>query len=149
VLTSAWERSNEWMETPSVPGSTQGQAGCSCEQPGPEGGVAAYSRGLERDDLKGSFRPEPSCDPMIPYLTPRNSHLKTDGFAAAPFANPELCSCRAVPRATRRAARAEVMEGNTSDEEAVIYTAVQLLTTLFRHLYLYFLLSCLSQVFAS
>ena len=29
------------------------------EQPGLEGGVPAYSRGLELDDLKGPFQPKP------------------------------------------------------------------------------------------
>jgi len=38
-----------------LPGSTPSQAGWGCEQPGLEGGVPAYSRGLERDDLKGPF----------------------------------------------------------------------------------------------
>ena len=35
------------------------------EQPGLEGGVPAYSRGLELDDLKGHFQPKPFCDSMI------------------------------------------------------------------------------------
>ena len=34
-----------------LPGSIQGQAGQGCEQPGLVGGVPAYSRGLELDDL--------------------------------------------------------------------------------------------------
>ena len=34
------------------PGSIQGQAGWGCEQPGLQGGVPAYGRGLELDDLK-------------------------------------------------------------------------------------------------
>ena len=45
-----------------LPGSIQGQAGWGCEQPGPEGGVPAYGRGLELDDLKGPFQPKSSCD---------------------------------------------------------------------------------------
>ena len=48
-----------------LPGSTQGQAGWGCEQPGVEGGVPVYSRGLERDDLKGPFQPKPFYDALI------------------------------------------------------------------------------------
>ena len=33
-----------------------------CEQPGLEGGVPAYSGGLEVDDLKGPFQPKPFYD---------------------------------------------------------------------------------------
>jgi len=43
----------------------QGQAGGGCEQPGLEGGVPAYSKGLERDDLKGPLQPKPLFDSMI------------------------------------------------------------------------------------
>jgi len=32
------------------------------KQPGPEGGVPTYSRGLELDDLKGPFQPKTSYD---------------------------------------------------------------------------------------
>ena len=46
-------------------GSIQGQAGWGFEQPGLAGGVPAYSRGLELDDLKGPFQPKPFCDSMI------------------------------------------------------------------------------------
>jgi len=35
-----------------------------CEQPGLEGGVSAYSRGLELDDPKGPFHPYPFYDSM-------------------------------------------------------------------------------------
>ena len=42
-----------------LPGSVQGQAGWGCEQPGLEGGVPAYSRELELNDLKGPFKPKP------------------------------------------------------------------------------------------
>ena len=41
-----------------LPGSIQGQAGWGFEQPGLVGGVPAYSRGLELDDLKGPFQPK-------------------------------------------------------------------------------------------
>ena len=34
------------------------QAGWVCEQPSLEGGVPAYSRGLELDELKGPFPPQ-------------------------------------------------------------------------------------------
>ena len=43
----------------SISGSIQGQAGWGSEQPGLVGGVPAYSRGLELDDLKGLFQPKP------------------------------------------------------------------------------------------
>ena len=43
-------------------GGVQGQAGWGFEQPGLEGGVPAYSSGLELDDLKSPFRPKPFCD---------------------------------------------------------------------------------------
>ena len=48
-----------------LPGSIQGQAGRGCEQAGLEGGVPAYSRGLELDDPKGPFQAKPFCDSMI------------------------------------------------------------------------------------
>jgi len=44
------------------PGSIQGQAGWGFEQPGLEGGIPAYSRGVELDDLKGLFKPKPFYD---------------------------------------------------------------------------------------
>ena len=47
------------------PGSTQGQAGWASEQPGLEGGVPAYSKGLEDNDLKGPFQPKPFYDSKI------------------------------------------------------------------------------------
>jgi len=47
------------------PGSTPGQAGWGCEQPGLEGGVPAYSSGLELGDLKGPFHTKPFYDAMI------------------------------------------------------------------------------------
>ena len=42
----------------------QGQAGWGFEQPGLEGGVLAYNRGLELSDLKGPFQSKPFCDYM-------------------------------------------------------------------------------------
>lgn len=45
-----------------LPGSTEGRAGWGCEQPGLEGRVPAYSRGLGLDDLKVPFQPKPFCD---------------------------------------------------------------------------------------
>ena len=42
-----------------LPGSIQGQAGWGFEQPGLVGGVPAYSRGLELDDLEGPLQPKP------------------------------------------------------------------------------------------
>ena len=47
------------------PGGVQGQAGWGFEQPGLEGGVPAYSRGLELDDLKGPFQPKPFYDCIV------------------------------------------------------------------------------------
>jgi len=41
------------------PGGVPGQAGWGCEQPGLEGGVPAYSRGLELDGLNGPFQHKP------------------------------------------------------------------------------------------
>ena len=43
----------------------QVQAGWGCEQPGLEGGVPAYSRGLEPGDLKGPFQHKPFCDSQV------------------------------------------------------------------------------------
>jgi len=43
------------------------------EQPGLEGGVPAYSRGLELHDLKGPFQPRPFYDSIV---KPHNSHLR-------------------------------------------------------------------------
>ena len=48
-----------------LPGSIQGQAGWDFEQPGLEGGVPAYSRGLELHDLKGPFQPKPFYESVI------------------------------------------------------------------------------------
>ena len=47
------------------PGGVQCQAGWGCEQPGLEGGVPAYSRGLELDDLRGPFQPKPFYDSVF------------------------------------------------------------------------------------
>ena len=47
------------------PVSIQGQAGQGCEQPAQVGGVPAYSKGLEPDDLKGPFQPKPFYDSVI------------------------------------------------------------------------------------
>ena len=47
-----------------LPGSVQGQAGWGFEQSGLEGGVPAYSRGLELDDLKGPLQLKPFYDSM-------------------------------------------------------------------------------------
>ena len=41
-----------------LPGCIQVQAGWGFEQPGLEGGVPAYCRGLEPGDLKGPFQPK-------------------------------------------------------------------------------------------
>ena len=69
------------VDAPSLPGSTQGQAGWGSEQPGLEGGVPAYSRGLELGDLKGPFQPKPFYDSVIlwmwkikDYLTSHRQH---------------------------------------------------------------------------
>ena len=47
------------------PRGVQGQAGWDLEQPGLEGGVPAYSKGLELGDLKDLFQPKPFCDSRI------------------------------------------------------------------------------------
>ena len=41
------------------------QGGWGCGQPGLEGGIPVYRRGLEVHDLKGPFQPKPFCDSMI------------------------------------------------------------------------------------
>jgi len=51
-----WNRLPRRLWVP-LPGSTQGQAGWGCEQPGLEGGVPAYSRGLGLGDLKVPSNP--------------------------------------------------------------------------------------------
>ena len=48
-----------------LPGSIQGQAGWGFEQPGLEGGVPAYSRGLELGGLKCPFKPKSFYDTMV------------------------------------------------------------------------------------
>ena len=58
-----------------LPGSIQGQPGWVSEQPGLEGGVPAYSRGLELGDLKGLFQPKPLYDSRI--LSRKNKQQKT------------------------------------------------------------------------
>jgi len=47
------------MQRCPLPGGIQREAGWGCEQPALVGGVPAYSRGLELDDLKGPFQPKP------------------------------------------------------------------------------------------
>ena len=49
---------------PHFPVSIQVQAGWSFVQPGLEGGVPAYSRGLELHGLEGPFQPKPFYDSM-------------------------------------------------------------------------------------
>ena len=56
------------------------QAGGGSEQPGLEEGVPACSRGLELDDLKDPFQPNPFYNSMmtsslIQILTPENSNF--------------------------------------------------------------------------
>ena len=58
-----------------LPGSIRSQAGWGFEQPGVEGDVPAYSRGLELDVLKGPFRHKPYCDSMILGTTMRFSFI--------------------------------------------------------------------------
>ena len=55
----------QWGYGCPLPGSTQGQAGWGCKQPGLGGGIPAYSRGLELGDRKGPFQPKPFYDSMI------------------------------------------------------------------------------------
>ena len=68
LLWGSWalEQVAQWGCGCPLPGSIQGQAGWGFEQPGLEGGVPAYSRGLELDDLKGPCQPNHS---MILWLT--------------------------------------------------------------------------------
>ena len=54
------EQVAQWDYELSIPGSIQGQAGWGFEQPGLEGGVPAYGRGLEIDDLRAPFQPKPA-----------------------------------------------------------------------------------------
>ena len=54
-----------WMP---LPGSIQGQAGWVFEEPGLEGGVPAYRRGLELGDLKGPFQPKPFYDSVLHFV---------------------------------------------------------------------------------
>ena len=49
--------------------SIQDQAGWGCEQPGLEGGVPAYNRGLELHDLKGPFQPKLFYDFNIVFVS--------------------------------------------------------------------------------
>ena len=57
------EQVAQWGCECPLPGSVQGQAGWGCEQPSSlEGGVPAYSRGLEADDLQGPFESKPFYD---------------------------------------------------------------------------------------
>ena len=59
--------SSSWLfflQSP-LPLSDNIQAGWGCEQPGLVGGVPACSRGLELDDLRSPFQPEPFYDSMI------------------------------------------------------------------------------------
>ena len=66
-----------------LPGSLQGQAGWGFEQPGLEGGVPAYSRGLELGDLKGPFQPKPFYDSMIVLLHSQHAEECSSSSAQA------------------------------------------------------------------
>jgi len=57
-----WNRLPSEVVSAPLPGSIEGQAGWGFEQPGLEGGVPAYSRGLGLYVLKGPFQPKPFCD---------------------------------------------------------------------------------------
>jgi len=46
-------------------GAVQSQAGWGFEQPALVGGIPAYSRGLELDDLKCAFQLKPFCDSLM------------------------------------------------------------------------------------
>ena len=63
-------------------GGIQGQAGWGCEQPGLEGGVSAYSRGLELVDLKGPFQPKPFYDStnILPNHVDNHFNMKKSSF---------------------------------------------------------------------
>lgn len=92
---------------PAVPGaellavsvtSFSSQAGWGCEQPGLEGGVPAYSRGLKPGDLKGPFLPKPFYRSMISSFSPFAtlvipSHFSTRLFSGFLFIR---FSCSAV-----------------------------------------------------
>ena len=57
-----WNRlPSEVVDAPSL----EGQAGWGCEQPGLEGGVPAYSGGLELGDLKSPFQPKLFYDSIL------------------------------------------------------------------------------------
>jgi len=58
-----------------LPGSNQGQAGWGFEQPGLLGGVPACSRGVELDDLKGPFQPNPFYDSIMLINTVYSSNF--------------------------------------------------------------------------
>jgi len=64
-----------WNRLPSAavnvpfPRSIQGQAGWGCEHPGLVRGVLAYSRGVNRGDLKGPFQLKPFYDSVNQMLT--------------------------------------------------------------------------------
>ena len=64
----------------SLCGSIQGQAGWGFEQPGLEGDIPAYSRGLELDDLKGPFQPELFYGSVILWLLLSSIIIPTPGF---------------------------------------------------------------------
>lgn len=54
----------QWSYAYPLLGGSQGQVGWSCEQPGLEGGVPAYRRGLELEDLKCLLQSKPFYDSM-------------------------------------------------------------------------------------
>ena len=68
------EQVSQWGCRCPLPGSIQIQAGWSFEQPGLLGGVPAYSRGLELDDLKGPIQPKSLSDSVI-LIKIRNTTL--------------------------------------------------------------------------
>ena len=67
--------SNETKDCLPLLGGVQGQARWGCEQPGVVGGVPAYSRGWEQDDLQGLFQPKPFSDFIILSLSIQTKEL--------------------------------------------------------------------------
>ena len=79
------------------PGSFQGEVEWGFEQRGLEGGIPAYSRGLELPDLKGPFQPKPFNDSVILY----QNALRSTVAVCFPIVLDHAWKCRDSDSASR------------------------------------------------
>ena len=99
-------------------GAVQSQAGWGFEQPALVGGIPAYSRGLELDDLKCAFQLKPFCDSLMrdSAYTAHRFSLPSSMGTGRPRSRPGRASqltvlARQAPAAPTPAAQAPKQQG--------------------------------------